>query len=119
MKKSQKNDTHFNREDLLKEWAEEADALEAYEHHIKLDKGINRKKIAVIVMCVIMSVLMILSLFFPMLVWLVQPFILFMLFESLDMRIDQLWALRMVDNILDEHQLKQVKELLNGKLNNK
>ena len=119
MKKSQKTDTHFNRENLLKEWAEEADALESYERYIKFDRSVNRKKIVIIVMCVIMSMLMILSLFFPIFIWVVQPFILFMLFESLDMRIDQLWALRMVDNILDEHQLKQVKELLNGKLNNK
>ena len=119
MKKNQKTDTHFNREGLLKKWAEEADALESYERYIKLDKSANRKRIAVIVMSVIMAIMMTLTFFFPTLVWFVWMFIVFTLFETVDMRIDQLWALRMVDNILDEHQFKKVKELVNGKLNNK
>lgn len=123
MKKSQKTDTHFNpkeyRENLLKEWAEEADVLEAYERHIKFDKSVNRKRIVIIVMSVIMAIMMILTFFFPALVWFVWMFIIFTLFETLDMRIDQLWALRMADIILDEHQSKQAKEILNGKLNNK
>lgn len=119
MKKSQKTDTHFNRENILKKWAEEADALEAYERYIKFDRSANRKRIVIIVMSVIMAIMMVLTFFFPALVWFVWMFIVFTLFEALDMRIDQLWALRMVDNILDEHQLKQLKEMLNGKLNNK
>ena len=118
MKKNQKTDTHFNREDLLKKWAEEADALESYERYIKFDKSANRKRIAVMVMSVMMAIAMALTFFFPALVWFVWMFIVFMLFETVDMRIDQLWALRMVDNILDEHQLKKIKELLNGKLSN-
>lgn len=123
MKKNQETDTPSNmkeyREGILREWAEEADALEVYERYIKFDKSVNRKRIAIIVLSVMMAIMMILTLFFPALVWFVWMFIVFTLFETVDMRIDQLWALRMVDNILDEHKFKKVKELINGKLNNK
>lgn len=123
MKKNQETDTPSNmkeyREDILREWAKDADMLECYERYIKFDRSANRKKIAVIVMSVIMAVLMIITLFFPDLVWFVWMLVIFSLFETLDMRIDQLWALRMVDNILDEHQLKKIKEVTNGKLNSK
>lgn len=123
MKKNQKTDTPSSakeyRESLLKQWAEETDMLETYERYIKFDKSVNRKKIVIIVMSVIMAIMMTLTFFFPALVWFVWMFIVFTLFETLDMRIDQLWALRMTDIILDEHQLKQAKELINGKLNNK
>lgn len=123
MKKNQKTDTPSSakeyRENLLKQWAEEADMLETYERYIKFDKSVNRKRIVIIVMSVIMAIMMALTFFFPTLVWFVWMFIVFTLFETLDMRIDQLWALRMTDIILDEHQLKQAKELINGKLNNK
>ena len=123
MKKNQKTDTPSSakeyRENLLKQWAEETDMLETYERYIKFDKSVSRKRIVIIVMSVIMAIMMALTFFFPALVWFVWMFIVFTLFETLDMRIDQLWALRMTDIILDEHQLKQAKELINGKLNNK
>ena len=123
MKKNQKTDTPSSakeyRENLLKQWAEETDMLETYERYIKFDKSVNRKRTVIIVMSVIMAIMMALTFFFPALVWFVWMFIVFTLFETLDMRIDQLWALRMTDIILDEHQLKQAKELINGKLNNK
>lgn len=123
MKKNQKTDTPSSakeyRESLLKQWAEETDMLETYERYIKFDKSVSRKRIVIIVMSVIMAIMMALTFFFPALVWFVWMFIVFTLFETLDMRIDQLWALRMTDIILDEHQLKQAKELINGKLNNK
>lgn len=123
MKKNQKTDTPSSakeyRKSLLKQWAEETDMLETYERYIKFDKSVNRKRIVIIVMSVIMAIMMTLTFFFPALVWFVWMFIVFTLFETLDMRIDQLWALRMIDIILDEHQLKQAKELINGKLNNK
>ena len=123
MKKNQKTDTPSSakeyRESLLKQWAEETDMLETYERYIKFDKSVSRKRIVIIVMSVIMAIMMALTFSFPTLVWFVWMFIVFTLFETLDMRIDQLWALRMTDIILDEHQLKQAKELINGKLNNK
>lgn len=122
MKKNRKTDTPFNtkeqREDILREWAKETDMLECYKRYLKFDQSANRKKIVLIVMSVIMVVLMIMTLFFPSLVWFVWTLVIFSLFETLDMRIDQLWALRMVDNILGEYQLKK-KEEKNGKSNSK
>ena len=121
MKKSQKNDTPSSakeyRERLLEKWAKEANAQEYYKQYVRFDKRMKYKRIAIIVMSVMMAIMMILTFFFPALVWFVWMFIVFTLFETLDMRIDQLWSLRMVDDILEKYNIKEMKEMFNGELN--